>query len=175
MTTRTTTQRPLPIALAAITMLAVALAPSAAFARVAFEPASALASGPETAGLAFRLDGGELLVAVVEAGTGTVPDVVTGFVGDVPADVLGRGDTTAVLRQSDALISLAAGVVVRHDAASFGAVVSAYQEALADLGFALVDEALAGGGRALDFAGNDMELRAVFTPMGEGVQVYLGP
>lgn len=175
MTTRTTTHRPLPTALMALAMLAVTLAPSAAFARVAFEPASALASGPETAGLTFRLDGGDLLVAVVEAGTGTIPDVVTGFVGDVPTDALGRGDTAAVLHQSDALISLAGGVVVRHDTGSFGAVISAYQQALADLGFTLVDEALAGGGRALRFAGNDMELRAVFTPLGEGVQVYLGP
>jgi hypothetical protein len=162
-----------PLRVTAALLLLAVLAVAQAQAR--FGPSTAAFSGgPSTVGVSLQHDGDGVVVQLVPSGHGSLPNASTGFVGDVPTDVLGRVDAQRALDQSADLLSMAGGVVLLHEDQRVLDIASAYRAAFGALGLSLVGEVTRGNGRELTFQVGSRTLRVAALQQGHDAQVYIG-
>lgn len=153
----------------------------AAFAQVRFESTRGAFpdedEGPEHVGFIVQMDGDQLLFVLVEKGTGTIPDAVTGYVGGAPPqDIMQRVAAVKAMHLCDELVELTGGIVLIHEDLTLASVAEAYLTALEDLGLTRVADCWTAGCHryTLRMPNQGREIRLLLSNVAGGVQAYVG-
>lgn len=160
-------------ALAAAAALALSMPIAHATGTVRLDPSGVdFASQVVAAGIDLTWEDG-LVVTLVTADTTPIGNLdLPGYeAGTLPTDALGRIRPDEAVTRLGAITSYPGGVVFVQQGASVDAVMRAFAERLAELGFAVAQEA---GVPTLTVHRDGHELRAVFGTDAAGVVVYLG-
>ncbi len=129
-------------------------------------------SAPSRAGVSLAYDGNAIVVQLVAAGTGTLPDANLGFAGETPRiQPFDQVNLSAALGRSTKVGTQAGGVTLEHRHVSVRALQRAYEQALAEFGFTL-------GGDSTQtrwhFSNGTSSIRVNVIPNGRNVEAYVG-
>jgi hypothetical protein len=130
---------------------------------------------PTEVGIDIRTDESGLVIVLTEAGAGALPDVVTGFAGEMPKDTLGAVDVHAALNLCGAITQRPGGFTFLHEDVGLTNLAAAYRTALEEAGLRFENQHRSGSSRTLVFAmENGGPIRLSFTPRAADVEVYVG-
>jgi hypothetical protein len=169
-----------------VSLVAVALL-SFASAQVRLEPTAGafpcddeeeFTDEPCEVGIHIRSDDQGLVIVLVEAGTGSIPDARTGFAGEMPTATLGEVDAYAAMRLCQEISQTAGGVTLIHEEIGMMALADAYRAALEEAGLTFANQSTTGSCRTLTFTrpnGQTIRLALAYRAGDvQAVQAYLG-
>jgi hypothetical protein len=130
---------------------------------------------PTKVGIDIRTDDSGIVIVLTEAGAGALPDIVTGFAGEMPTTTLGGVDVHAAMNLCQSIVRRPGGFVLTHEEVGLTRLAAAYRTALEDAGLTFENQHLSGSSRTLVFTtATGQPIRLSFTPRAADVEVYVG-